>query len=128
MSSTNQWFVLRFTWLSWAWKTTLADALYQKLIDKWNVNIWKCVWVFFNNMVIMSANNLRKYLKNFSDVIVRNLHIWKKWITTSCIMLSWVSIQDSTVIGVGSINTSYIPANCLATNNPCKVVKPFENF
>jgi len=25
------WFVLRFTWLSWAWKTTLSDAVYKKL-------------------------------------------------------------------------------------------------
>ncbi len=27
----NKWFVLRFTWLSWAWKTTLSDAVYKRL-------------------------------------------------------------------------------------------------
>lgn len=41
MNKPKKWFVLWLTWLSGAWKTTIADALYDKLINKSYVNIEK---------------------------------------------------------------------------------------
>ena len=37
-------FVLWFTWLSWAWKTTIADALHKRLIDEWYINLERLDW------------------------------------------------------------------------------------
>lgn len=34
-NSENTWYVLRFTWLSWAGKTTLSDAVFARLQELW---------------------------------------------------------------------------------------------
>ena len=48
-------------------------------------------------------------------------------IGTRCIILKGVTIGARSVIGAGSIVTKSIPANCIATGNPCKVIKKMEN-
>lgn len=40
----KKWLVIWFTWLSWAWKTTLANNLYETLKLKWFKNIEKLDW------------------------------------------------------------------------------------
>jgi len=40
----NKWFVLRFTWLSWAWKTTISNFLFNKLQSQWLKNIEQLDW------------------------------------------------------------------------------------
>ena len=41
---TNKWFLLWFTWLSWAWKTTIAQKLYSIINKKWYENIKYIDW------------------------------------------------------------------------------------
>jgi len=44
MKRPNKWFVLWFTWLSWAWKTTVADAVFEELKNLWYINIDRLDW------------------------------------------------------------------------------------
>ena len=44
-----------------------------------------------------------------------------------CIVMKGVTIGDNSIIGVGSIVTKDIPANCIAAGVPCKVIKYKEN-
>lgn len=43
------------------------------------------------------------------------------FIGTRCIILKGVSIGDNTIIGAGSVVTQSIPANAVASGNPCTV-------
>ncbi len=40
----KKWFVLRFTGLSWAWKTTLSNAVHKRLIESWITSIQQLDW------------------------------------------------------------------------------------
>ena len=40
-----------------------------------------------------------------------------------CIILKGVTIGARSIIGSGSIVTKYIPSDCIAAGNPCKVIK-----
>ena len=37
-----------------------------------------------------------------------------------------VTIGENTIIGMNSIVTKDIPANCIAAGNPCKVIKEIK--
>lgn len=77
----------------------------------------------FDNTVITSTHNLKK----FDEVIAKLVYIGKNvWITSRCIILPGVKIGENYVIGTGSIVTKDIPANCFAAGNPEKVIKFFE--
>jgi len=47
----SKWFVLWFTWLSWAWKTTIANNLYNLLKNKWYLNIEYLDWDEIRNKI-----------------------------------------------------------------------------
>ena len=49
------------------------------------------------------------------------------WLGYGVKVLKGVTIGENTVIGLGSIVTRDIPANCIAAGNPCKVIKLLEN-
>lgn len=52
------------------------------------------------------------------------VHIGRNvWIGGGCIVLPGVSIGDEAVIGAGSVVTRDIPPRCVATGNPCRVIK-----
>lgn len=44
MNKPKKWFVLRLTWLSGAWKSTVADNLYNKLKEKSYIHIERLDW------------------------------------------------------------------------------------
>jgi maltose O-acetyltransferase len=48
------------------------------------------------------------------------------WISTNCVILGGVSIGDNSIIGAGSVVSRDIPANCIATGNPCRLVKKLK--
>ena len=45
------------------------------------------------------------------------------WIGGGVIILPGVTIGDGTVVGAGSVVTKDIPANCVAVENPCRVIR-----
>lgn len=45
------------------------------------------------------------------------------WIGANVAILKGVHIGDNAVIGMGSVVTKDIPANCVAAGNPCRVIK-----
>lgn len=49
------------------------------------------------------------------------------WIGGNSVILPGVSIGDNTVIGAGSVVTKSIPANVIASGNPCRVIRPAGN-
>ena len=48
------------------------------------------------------------------------------WIGANSVVLPGVTIGDNTVIGAGSIVTRDIPANVVAVENPCRVMRPIS--
>ena len=48
---TKKWFVLWFTGLSWAGKSTIADWLYKKLNNEWYLNIERLDWDFIRKTI-----------------------------------------------------------------------------
>jgi len=48
------------------------------------------------------------------------------WIGYNTVVLKGVEIGENTIIGAGSIVTSNIPPNVIASGNPCKVIKPLS--
>lgn len=48
------------------------------------------------------------------------------WIGANATILKGVHIGDNSVIGMGSIVTRDIPANCVAAGNPCRVIKQIQ--
>jgi acetyltransferase-like isoleucine patch superfamily enzyme len=50
------------------------------------------------------------------------------WIGTNCMILPGVTIGKGTVVTVGSVVMSNLPASSLATGNPAKVVKDSSGF
>ena len=45
------------------------------------------------------------------------------WIAANVVITGGVTIGEGCVIGAGSVVTRYIPANSLASGNPCKVIR-----
>lgn len=48
------------------------------------------------------------------------------WVGANVSILPGVTIGDDTVIGAGSVVTKDIPAGVLATGNPCRVIRAFD--
>ena len=48
---TKKWFVLWFTGLSWAGKSTIADWLHKKLNNEWYLNIERLDWDFIRKTI-----------------------------------------------------------------------------
>ena len=46
------------------------------------------------------------------------------WIGAGAIILPGITIGDNSVIGAGSVVTGDIPANVVAVENPCRVLRP----
>lgn len=56
---------------------------------------------------------------NDADVIIED----NVWLGYGVKILKGVTIGKNTIIGLGSIVTKDIPANCVAAGTPCKVIK-----
>ena len=54
-----------------------------------------------------------------SPVIIHN----NVWLGVNCIVLKGVTIGENAIIGANSVVVKDIPANCIASGNPCKVIK-----
>lgn len=56
------------------------------------------------------------------------IHIGKNcWLGAGVIVVPGVTIGDNTVIGAGSVVTKDIPANSLAVDNPCRVLRELND-
>lgn len=49
------------------------------------------------------------------------------WIGANCTILPGITIDDSSVIGAGSVVTKNIPENVIAVGNPCKILRPITD-
>ena len=48
------------------------------------------------------------------------------WLGYGVIVMKGVTIGENTIIGMNSIVTKDIPANCIAAGNPCKIIKEIK--
>lgn len=48
------------------------------------------------------------------------------WIGANSYILKGVTIGKNSIIGIGSIVTKNIPANCVAAGNPCKIIRHLD--
>lgn len=56
------------------------------------------------------------------------VHIGRNcWIGAGVIIVPGINIEDNTVIGAGSIVTKDIPANSVAVDNPCRVIREIND-
>lgn len=45
------------------------------------------------------------------------------WLGANVVVLKGVHIGNNTIVGMNSVVTKSIPANCIAAGNPCKIIK-----
>jgi acetyltransferase-like isoleucine patch superfamily enzyme len=69
------------------------------------------------------TNNLRQHKKG-KPITIGN-HVW---IGANSTVLPEVSIGDNVIIGANSLVNKDIPSNSIAVGNPCRVIKPKENY
>lgn len=50
------------------------------------------------------------------------------WVGAAAIVLKGVKIGDNSVVGFGSVVTRDVPADCVVTGNPTKIVKTFHPY
>ena len=106
----------------------IDEYLYAK-----NVNLNDTVFINYAPIIIgcgtkFSGGNLiltsNHQPDNFSNVVAQPVVIGSNvWITYNCIILGGVTIGDNVIVGAGSVITRDIPSNCIASGNPCRVVK-----
>ena len=57
------------------------------------------------------------------------VHIGRNcWIGAGVIIMPGVTIEDNTVIGAGSVVTRNIPGDVVAVGNPCRVMRPIDEY
>ena len=69
------------------------------------------------------ANNLREHTKGKPITIGNNV-----WIGANSTVLPEVSIGNNVIIGANSLVSKNIPSNSVAVGNPCRVIKPKEDY
>ena len=69
------------------------------------------------------TNNLRQHTKGKPITIGNNV-----WIGANSTVLPEVSIGDNVIIGANSLVSKNIPSNSVAVGNPCRVIKPKEDY
>ncbi|MDQ8003186.1 MAG: DapH/DapD/GlmU-related protein [Pedobacter sp.] len=76
---------------------------------------------------IISANHNHLYhsLHDSAPPIVIGDNVF---IGANSVVLPGVKIGDNVVIGAGSVIPKDIPSNCIAVGNPCKPIKPMEDY
>lgn len=82
------------------------------------------------NSVITDTNwhNINPELRHMKDDLPGEIYIGNNvFIGYGSIILKNVVIGDNSVIGAGSVVTKSIPANVIATGNPCVVVKQLRS-
>lgn len=50
------------------------------------------------------------------------------WIGVNCVVLKGVTIGENSIIGANSVVVKNIPANSMASGNPCKVIKTINKI
>ena len=57
------------------------------------------------------------------------IHIGENcWLGAGVLVLPGITIGDNTVIGAGSVVNKDIPSNVVAAGNPCKVLRPINDY
>lgn len=57
------------------------------------------------------------------------IHIHRNvWLGVGVMVLKGVSIGENSVIGAGSVVTRDVPSNVIAAGNPCKVIRPQDDW
>lgn len=87
----------------------------EKIVLGNDVHIGRDVWIRDNNgghTVVIKGN------KNTAPVIIGN-HVW---ICSNVNITKGVSIGDGAIISANSVVTTNIPAGCMASGNPAKVI------
>ncbi|MDB4048042.1 hypothetical protein N9494_02115 [Polaribacter sp.] len=69
------------------------------------------------------GNNLREHTKGKPITIGNNV-----WIGANSTVLPEVSIGNNVIIGANSLVSKNIPSNSVAVGNPCRVIKPKEDY
>jgi len=66
-------------------------------------------------------------LKNWDMVKMGKISIHDNvWIGFNSIILKGVTIGENAIIGAGSVVREDIPANCVASGNPCRIIKEIQ--
>jgi acetyltransferase-like isoleucine patch superfamily enzyme len=69
------------------------------------------------------TNNLREHKKGKPITVGNNV-----WIGANSTILPEVCIGDNVIIGANSLVNKDIPSNSVAVGNPCRVIKPKEDY
>lgn len=57
------------------------------------------------------------------------IHIGKNcWLGAGVVVLPGITIGDNTVVGAGSVVTKDLPANVVAVGDPCKILRPLNEY
>ncbi len=86
--------------------------------------------MFGPNVTIATASHpihpeLREKLYQYNLPV----HIGRNcWIGAGAIIVPGVTIEDNTVIGAGSVVTRNIPGDVVAVGNPCRIMRPIDEY
>lgn len=91
-----------------------------------SINCWSSIKIGDNtrigaNCIIMDSDfHLDDYRINGPSPITIGKNVW---LGANVTVMKGVSIGENTIIGINSVVTKDIPANCIAAGSPCRVVK-----
>ena len=90
------------------------------------INCWKSIIIGDNvrigaNCTIMDSDfHLDdSRVGNPKEIVIED----NVWLGANVVVLKGVHIGNNTIVGMNSVVTKSIPANCIAAGNPCKIIK-----
>jgi len=102
----KKWFVLWFTGLSWAWKTTIAENLYSLLKNKWYCNIEKLDWDIVRENLTKDLGFTKEDRKiNIERVSFVAKLLSRNWIW---VLSAFISPYESERVNINNHVTNYI--------------------
>ena len=95
------------------------------LVDDTHIYVGDYTMIGPNVIIATGGHPILPQLRQQAYQYNAPVHIGKNcWLGAGVIVVPGVSIGDNTVIGAGSVVTKDIPANVVAVDNPCRVLRP----
>ena len=95
------------------------------LVDDTHIYVGDFTMIGPNVIIATGGHPILPQLRQQAYQYNAPVHIGKNcWLGAGVIVVPGVSIGDNTVIGAGSVVTKDIPANVVAVDNPCRVLRP----